>query len=357
MSWENVTGVKYINIWTGYSDTTQGHLFVNGNHQLLLTAGITFNLKSGTTEGPTQDEVAQALSLINNQDGGPLKYLAVVDENIYTALYDPNHVQAEPVANPDSAGDGIYDYTFQWYVNSSTAINKGFWSEGVALKLVYSTDGSNSVVVDTSVHGSSTKANVTVCCYQPVLYGNKGENRINISISSKQVASSDCSDKAGNFNHAGDTFIVYWVYIDDSYFKLFNFDGCTDPDPDVVHQGFYIHKEKSTVEWDHVFNSFFPNVKCGAFDFSTQVAVRSGPDQSYPVVVTEQITVHQQENQITFISGFSSAQGLKYAGEVDKRQAVLAYDQFGNSTYFLVHTTYDYKSDGDSGHIVMLSVS
>lgn len=362
MSWDNVADIKNIKIWTDYSDSTQGHLFINNSHQLKLNVGISFTLKSGATEGPTEDEVSNALSLINNQDSGPLKYLKLTSEGKFTQVYDPNHVQSTADITDSDVEDGIYDFVFTYWVYSPTSINAEAHAESLALELAYTitnADGTTTQVVkQTSAPGNYyTKTCVNVLCYPEKLYGNKEENRTNILIGNKKVASSDCSDKSGNFSHAGDTFIVYWVYIDDSYFKLFYFDGCSEPDSNYIHQGFYIHKDYSSPEWDHIFNSFFPNVKCGEFSFGTQVEVRSGPDKSYACVLRESITVHQQENQITFISGFASAKGLKYAGEVNNYQKVRAYDQFGNSTYIIVKTNYDYVTDDNSGHIVLCSVN
>ena len=359
MSWNHVLDVKNIKIWTDYSDSTQGHLFVNDNHQLKLNVGISFTLDTGETEGPTEDEVHSALSLINNQDSGPLKYLSIVEAGRYTSVYDPNHVSIDPQNDID---DGIYDFVFTYYVSSPSNLNAETHSESVALRVEYpqtNADGTTTVVVkETSAKGNYyTKTYVTVLCYAPMLYGNSGENRKVISLGHKTVADSDCFDVEGHFNHSGDNFKVYWLYIDDPYFKIFYFDGCNEPDENIVHDAFYILKEYSKPRWDHIFNSFFPAIKCGELTYDVKIAVRSDPNHAYDVIVTENITVHQEENQITFLTGFSSAEALREATDVNKYVYVRLYDQFGNNSYIVVGTTYYYSSSSDNGYIKLESVS
>lgn len=342
MSWNNVSGIKNIKIWTDFSDSTQGHLFVNDQHQLSLNVGLSFNLKSGTTEGPTEDEVKSALSLINNQDSGPLKYLVLADSaGRFNAIYDPYYPQAVPTADTDPVDDGIYDFQFTYIVSSPTSLNAKVYSESVALKLEYTitnSDGTTKQVIqETSAAGSATKTAVVIVCYPSVLYGKSGENRKNLTFTSYTVADEDCWDVEGHFNHSGDRFKVFPLGIDDPYFKIFYFDGGAEPDSSIVHNPYFIRKEYSKVEWDHIYNSFFPNIKCGEFDFDVKISVRSDLDDSHDVIVTENITVHQQENQITFLTGFSSAQSLNHEHNVSDRIYLRVYDQFGNNAYVVVY--------------------
>jgi len=239
MSWDNVSDIKNIKIWTDYNDSTQGHLFVNDNHQLKLNVGISFTLNSGTTEGPTEDEVKSALSLINNQDSGPLKYLSVVEEGIYTAVYDPYHVSTGPSDDTSNTGDGVYDFIFTYYVTSPFSINAETHAESVALKLVYPyTDAkgdTTEVVKETSAKGNYyTKTYVSVSCYPSMLYGPSNQNRIALKVTYLKVDSSDIVHlNSGNYTHEDDAFRRYWLYIDHSYFNIFSFDGSQEPNPDV----------------------------------------------------------------------------------------------------------------------------
>jgi len=342
MSWNNVTGIKNIKIWTDYSDTTQGHLFVNDQHQLTLNVGVSFNLNSQNPVGPTEDEVKSALSLINNQDSGPLKYLTQVESaGRFTNIYDPYFPEAVPTAYTDPVDDGIYDYQFTYIVTSPTSLNAETYSESVALKLEYTitnSDGTTKEVIqETSATGNATKTAVAVICYSSILYGNNGENRKSLTFTSYTVADGDCWDVEGHFNHSGDRFMVFPLTIDDPYFKLFYFDGGAEPDSSIVHNPYFIRKEYSKVKWDHIYNSFFPNIKCGEFDFDVKISVRSDLDDSHAVIVTENITVHQQENQITFLTGFSSAESLNHAADVSDRVYLSVYDQFGNNAYVVVY--------------------
>ncbi len=344
MSWDNVSGIKNIKIWTDYSDVTQGHLFVNDNHQLTLNVGLAFNLHDADSEGPTEDEVYNALSLIDNLDSGPLKYLTIVEANRYSAIYDPNHNQAVTDDDTDTVDDGIYDYQFSYLVASPTSVNAACYSEGVALKLAYSvTDSSGNTsqkVIETSASGtgSSVKTYVAVVCYPAKLYGNKGEHRTNINYSTQDVQEGDSKDSDnGHWNHSDDAFKIIWFYIDDPYFKLFYFDGCIEPDDSVLQNPFYIYLDNGSnkPEWSRIYNTFFPNVKCGEMDFYTTIAVRPDLNPDHKIAVTERINVHQKENQITFIAAHTAVQGVDYSTDVDNHVYIRAYDQFGNSTYIV----------------------
>lgn len=339
MSWDNVSSIKNIKIWTNYSDSTQGHLFINGKHQLLLNVGISFNLKSGTTAGPTQQEVSSALSLINNQDSGPLKYLTLSDKGKFIAIYDPSLALSAADGDAASAEAGTYDYQLTYYVYSPMSMNAEAHAEGVALKLDYTDTSGNRVVQETSATGNyNTKTCVYVTCYPAKLYGMKEENRTNITYSSKAVAEADYWDYSGHFNHSGDTFNVIWFYIDDPYFQLFYFDGCSDPNENDAHNPYYIYKAESKPKWDIVYNAFFPNVKCGAFDYGVQIVLRSDMDDSHTTLLTEHIEVHQQQNQITFLGAHTSVESLNHATDMSNRVRIQAYDQFGNSTYIVAYS-------------------
>jgi len=351
MSWDNVSAVHTIKIWTDYSDSTQGHLFVNDNHQLKLYAGIDFDLNAGTTEGPTDDEVRSAITLVNNINGGPLKYLTIVDKNNYNAVYDPYHTQAVDQDDTSNVDDGVYDNVITFYVSSPLSVNAEAYSESVALTLEYhgtNPDGTaKDIFVDTSAAAEKGgfATSVSVVCYPAKLYGNKGENRTCITYSSTEVAEDDCWDvDDGHYNHDNDQFHVIRFYIDDPYFKLFYFDGCTEPDSSVVHNPYYRYREyiQGNPQYDHLYNAFFPNVRCNnsepTLDFDTKIAVR--PDDNGMIAVTENITVHQQQNQITFIGARTT---VKSCDITDKSTYVYlrVYDQFGNSAYVIAFSNAD----------------
>lgn len=350
MSWDNVSDIKNIKIWTDYADSTQGHLFVNDNHQLKLNVGISFTLKSGTTEGPTEDEVYSALSLIDNQDSGPLKYLNIVTENTYTAVYDPYHAEAVTTDDTDDVDDGIYDFLFTYYVSSPTALNAETYFEGVALKLAYSVTNSSGttteVIKDTSTKGNYyTKTFVNISCYPAKLYGAQGENRTNLKMGSTKVASGDYHIILSNYTHEDDDLEVQWLYIDDVYFKIYYLEGGQEPDPDpnpgkdtdrLVYP-YYVYYNKASTMWDYIQNSHFPNIKCGEFDFIVQVSVTNtmNSDHYWPIFRAN-IVVHQKENQVSFIHAYTKAEHLNYNESKDTRVYLRIYDQFGNNAYVTI---------------------
>ncbi len=341
MSWDNVSDIKNIKIWTDYSDSTQGHLFVNDKHQLKVNVGISFTLKSGTTEGPTEDEVYSALSLINNMDSGPLKYLAITTEGDYIQVYDPTHVQSTPTDNTEDPSDGIYDFIFTYWLYSPTNINAEAHTETVALKLAYSDSKGNSYVKETSRTGNYyTKTFITICCYYSILYGTKDQNRIPVDVTYLQVATSDYKNlNSGNFDHDGDTYRNYWLYIDSSYFKIFKLEGGQDPQNNVSVDNdlrpFSILVQSQNVMSDWVYDAYFPNVKCGEMQYDVSIKVMNGTDSA---IYDVKVTVHQHENQITFITATTVGKHLRDNGYQKDPLNIRFYDQFGNSAAVAIDT-------------------
>ena len=348
MSWDNVSDIKNIKIWTDYNDSTQGHLFVNDNHQLKLNVGISFTLNSGTTEGPTENEVKSALSLINNQDSGPLKYLSVVEEGSYTAVYDPYHVSTSPSDDTSNTGDGVYDFIFTYYVTSPSSINAETYAESVALKLVYPyTDAkgdTTEVVKETSAKGNYyTKTYVSVSCYPSMLYGSSNQNRIAIKIKKTEIDADDYKHTVQYDDYSIIHFFNMPIYLDDSYFKIYKFDGGTDTVSVQPYRPIYIGIISDGAMWDYVYNTYFPNINVGEIEYVIDVDIRSNPDyENYEPIVTERVTVKQNENEIMFIFGYIDAKTTNKNDEINNHQDLRIYDQFGNTSNVIV----SYNNDG-----------
>ncbi|WP_312454187.1 hypothetical protein [Pseudescherichia sp.] len=340
MSWDNVSDIKNIKIWTDYSDSTQGHLFVNDNHQLKLNVGISFTLKNATTEGPTEDEVYSALSLIDNQDSGPLKYLTVVTENTYTAVYDPYHAESVTTDGTDDVDDGLYDFLFTYNVSSPTSLNAECYFESVALKLEYTvtnSDGTTSQVIkETSVKGNYyTKTYVSVTCYPAKLYGMEGQNRT--SLKSVKTVVSGATYHNGNYDNSGDTSYSVAISIDDSYFKLFYLNGAQEPDALTTLQPLYINHDYDSPMWDKIYNSFFPNIQCGEKSYTIIAEVRSNLSyDTYPKIFDANIPINQKEGQIIFAAVQTDVKSTGYNWNSNTYQYLRAYDQFGNSMYIVI---------------------
>ncbi|WP_312268248.1 hypothetical protein [Pseudescherichia sp.] len=340
MSWDNVSDIKNIKIWTDYSDSTQGHLFVNDNHQLKVNVGISFSLKSGTTEGPTEDEVNSALSLIDNQDSGPLKYLTLSTEGKYTQVYDPNHVQSTPSQDSNSPEDGIYDFNFTYWLYSPTNINAECHSESVALRLAYNinnSDGTTTAIVkETSIRGNYyTKTYVSVLCYPAKPYGMENENRT--SLMTVKTLVSNATYYNAHYDNSGDTSYSVAISIDDAYFKIFYLDGAKEPDTLSTLKPLYISFYSDSPMWDHVNNAFFPNIQCGEKNYTVTAAVRSNLSyDSYYQLFDVDIPINQKENQIIFTAVHTDVKRTGYNQACNHYQYLMAYDQFGNSMYIVI---------------------
>lgn len=350
MSWDNVSDIKNIKIWTDYSDSTQGHLFVNDHHQLKLSVGISFTLKSGTTEGPTEDEVQNALSLINNQDSGPLKYLSVVEKGNYTAVYDPYYASADLSNDTDDVDEGIYDFVFSYYVTSRSSINAEAHAETVALKLAYTVtnaDGTTKEVVkETSAKGNYyTKTFVSVLCYPSMLYGNPSENRISFKIVSTEMDPDDYHHTEVNYTYSGIKFYYEPLTIAHSYFKIYRLDGARTI-PDDPCRPVYIGNTQDSVMWDYIYNAYFPNMSVGEMEYTVYAPLRANPRyDDYYQIVTEEVTVHQNDNEIAFLFAYADVKQTKYLENLSQYQHLIIYDQFGNNAYVVVNYT---NADGST---------
>lgn len=329
MSWENVDSISNIKIWSEYSDSTQAHLFVNGRHQVLLTVGISFNLMNPADPGPDSDEVLSVITLINDTDSGNLKYLAMGDGKQYTAVFDPT-LQSSYEDNSD-IDDGIYDYTYTFYLQSDNNINVGGWSESVALRLDYISYTSHSpqtVVYETSKAGSGTKTNVRICCYPEKLYGAPGEQRTQLAIT-ERVSNAPVHINHNQTSGSGFHSDIYALYINDDYFKIVGFDEQHTANSTALEPLSY-YKVYEKARYDQIQNTHFPSVSPGKSSYDVEINFRESSGTGTPIIEAT-VTVDQQDGDITFIASFYDLEGDDSGGNRTVSTQIQFYDQFGNS--------------------------
>ncbi|ECO2450627.1 hypothetical protein FY203_22140, partial [Salmonella enterica] len=179
MSWENVAGLSKIQIWAescSSSDGDEAFLFVNDNHQILITVGVSLALYETSKAGPTLEEVKSAISLIDNSDGDALKFLVEGDAGDYISVYDPSHVNAQKINNSN------FQYQFKYYLSSNKTINPNVSSEEVSAKISYkNSDG--SFIYDMSSQGDySIKDYVKVTMFAEKEYGLKGSGKTTVTL-------------------------------------------------------------------------------------------------------------------------------------------------------------------------------
>jgi len=335
MSWENVSLINEIKIWSDYSDSTQAHLFVNGRHQVLLNVGITFELIDATLPGPDSDEVLSVLQLINNTDSGSLKYLAEVDKGQYDAVFDPS-LQSTAGDSTDSS-NGLYDYTYSFYVQSDSSINKGGWSESVALRLDYISyrNGSpQTVLYETSRLGTGIKTNVLICCYPERLYGAPHEQRAPLAMT-ERVSSAPVKINHNQSSGSGFHSNIHALHIDDDYFKIIAFDGQHAADSTALEPVSY-YKVQEKPEYDQIQNTHFPSVLPGKSSYDAVINFRESSGSGTPMIEAT-VTVEQQEGDINFIASYYDLQGDDSGQDYTGSVLIYFYDQFGNGGAALVN--------------------
>jgi len=266
--------------------------------------------------------------------------------NSYTAVYDPYHNQAVDQDDTSNVDDGVYDNVITYYVSSPSSVNAEAYSESIALTLEYhgtSSDGTaKDIFADTSAvaEKGAFATYVSVACYPAKLYGNKGENRTCITSNFRYTP--DKSEYLeGPWDIDSYECRIFWFYIDDPYFKIFYFDGCNDPDPNISHDPYYIYKDYESAQWDAISNAFFPNIKCGAMDYTVRINVRPDLDQNHSKIAVYDIIINQLENQLTFVTAWFEVKALDYATDVSKQINLSIYDQFGNSAYVVAFSNAD----------------
>lgn len=215
MTWKNVSGISKFQLWTeacaSSTDGSEAWLFVNGRHQIKVTVGLSLSLYDGTTELPSWDEVKKALTLVNNKDGGSLKYLVSGGAGSYCHVYEPNHTSLQASMKKNNFG-----YTFEYYYSSNTSKNPNIASEEISAKLTYTDRNGKRIDNDMSANGDYyQKGFIKVHCLST--RSNKHKLLQNNSQPSYNV-----------FNFLGykyeDPFVnVYRMTIDDAYFKIYDF--------------------------------------------------------------------------------------------------------------------------------------
>ncbi|ECO5909754.1 hypothetical protein FYD77_14270 [Salmonella enterica] len=217
MSWENVAGLSKIQIWAescSSSDGDEAFLFVNDNHQILITVGVSLALYETSKAGPTLEEVKSAISLIDNSDGDALKFLVEGDAGDYISVYDPSHVNAQKINNSN------FQYQFKYYLSSNKTINPNVSSEEVSAKISYK-NSDDSFIYDMSSQGDySIKDYVKVTMFAEKEYGLKGSGKTTVTLEKDSVSPHHVFSDYKGYKLDDATLYLYHLTIADSYFHI-----------------------------------------------------------------------------------------------------------------------------------------
>lgn len=328
MSWDNVKGVSSASIWTDNPDMTQAYLFANGTHQVKLTIGVSLSLSG---EGPTEEEVKTALTLIDFETGEELSHLKAGDQGKYLSVYQPN--MPAVVKAIETSSSGTYQYEFDYYLSSDSIINANYASEKVALLLSYIDHNGNKIDYQTA-SGSKSQSYVAVTVYPPKKYGTSDSSSTPVIIKLK-------NDKPEYkiSNHPNNTVIhdssvqIYSLIIDDSYFRLISYEASSDI---LSIYPFYSYGDMDEMEGDSAEykaneSYFIPENKLNQGRGSYVTQLQFIYNQSKGNVFTIQITTNQEQNELIFINVWS----YFYLGDASYSSntgsaSFSAFDQFGN---------------------------
>ncbi|WP_312229317.1 hypothetical protein [Pseudescherichia sp.] len=335
MSWDNVTGVSTAYIWTDNPDMTQAYLFANGNHQVKVTVGVSFNLQG---EGPTEDEVKAALSLLNYNTGTGISHLQSVEQGEYLSVYLPN-MPEQPKAMADSSGKA-YQYEFDYYLSSNSDINPNFSSEQVAVLISYTNaDGKTEY---STASDSSRQSYVAVAVYPPKKYGmpNSGLTPVIFTIIDDQFKI-DETLVSGWINHLYEpSATLYGIRIDDSYFIFSQFkvdNSLLAPNAFIQHT---ITNFSDDNDYNYVFaHSFFPQENHLYLDneYDASMYIMSSDSEilvEYTGHFTQQsgeILIARIYNEVIYAKG-----GPDAIASSNNKANITAYDQFGNAMDILI---------------------
>ena len=336
MSWDNVTSVYSVKIWTDNPDTTQAYLFANGNHQVKLTIRLVFNIIDANQPGPTQDECKAAVSLVDYQTGADLSFLKVGDKGAYTYVYQENRpAEVKPLPeedNPTATSPKSGSYEFDLYVSSDSTINANYAAEKVALFISFIDASGTEITTNTTSTGKPSYVSVNV--YPPKKYGKSGSASTPVVIKLKDDKLSYNYD----YSHSVDDLTVsaWSLRIDDSYFRIVNFQAASGVQS---NEPFYRHGDNVAAggiaydeDWETK-ETFVPTenkVNQGHLAYDSTLEIIYDDAGKYFFKIT--VTVHQEANEIIFINFYAVIKPPSDSGFDNKTDtaSLSAYDQFGN---------------------------
>lgn len=368
MSWSNVFGIAKLQFWgESNSDSqtnNQVHLFVNGRHQVRLFAGISFaKYNEADATLPTEQEVLNALCLINNSTGGSLQHLTTGKKGSYTSVHSPSQVHSTLQATNNllkssvlysangegkngqpctvTANSGDFQFIAEFYVSSDPSKNSNNTNETVSVKLNYKDYTGTSYTADMSANSQYyTHASVNVNCYR----ANQFSNKIELT---KDGSSAEFSDPAtgSDYSRLDHKATLFRLHFAGGYFYISHYENLDYADMKGVYgmgsQGLQISPTLAVGygRWNNS-TAYYTDVYC-ATDMTKMgkrqyifraYQWRNSVNYLYDTNKFIEVRVYQNANEIVFIATSMTQVGEK-AWEInmsDEPRYVI-YDQFGNN--------------------------
>lgn len=342
MSWDNVTSVYSAKIWTDNPNTTQAHLFANGNHQAKLTVRLIFNVVDANQPGPTQDECKAALSLVDYQTGADLSFLKVGDKGEYTCVYQENMPAAitplpeadNQMATPPHSGS----YEFDLYVSSDSTINANYAAENVALFISFIDASGTEITYNTTANGKPSYVAVTV--HPPKKYAMPGSGLVPFILYEQDSKPHYVKDDYGVVSKDSiDNMVVYGLRIDDPYFIITHYEASnTASSPTAFRQIIISNNSEGSQYSYHLVQGYLPlqnNVKEKNYSYTTLLGIEGYTSSGATADLTSyNVDIYQMSGVIIFVNIEAEIAWDFYgAGDLVKSSAsakLVVFDQFGN---------------------------
>ncbi|GAL57368.1 hypothetical protein EV102420_07_01880 [Pseudescherichia vulneris NBRC 102420] len=354
MSWDNVTSVYSVKIWTDNPDTTQAYLFANGNHQVKLTIRLVFNIIDANQPGPTQDECKAAVSLVDYQTGADLSFLKVGDKGAYTYVYQENRpTEVKPLPeedNPTATSPKSGSYEFDLYVSSDSTINANYASENVALFISFIDASGTEIKYNTTSTGKPSYVAVKV--YPPKKYGMAQSNVTPIILYEHDSNPHYTIDNYDMVTTDDVKYlIIYALRIDDPYFKITHFETPgTALSPSAFRQIIISNDSSASKYVYHLVQGYLPtenNVNRKGNSYTTRLGISAYSSNSTANVAEYYVDVYQMPGVIIFAN---VEVDIKWevsgaAGDLVKSSdsaKLTVFDQFGNHANVEVGAGNDY---------------
>ncbi|HCL5073664.1 TPA: hypothetical protein N2F43_002957 [Salmonella enterica] len=340
MSWENVAGISKFQIWAEPSSSSEGDetfLFVNGNHQVQITVGLSLALWDTAATGPTLEEVKSALTLVNNNDGGSLNHLVTGSKGNYVSIYDPSHVNATQVAETD------FQYEVNYYLSSNTTINANIVSEEVSVKIAY-TNSDGTFITDMSQQGEySVKDYVKVTCYAEKKYGLSGSNKTEIILSEDDNSPEHSFHQSSDYKTDDSSLWLYRLVISDSYFKIVDINyGENQKIYGNIQTLAYGYDQSSAAMWMYTASVFCPTLLYGVGQKNISDTYQYSVGSVDTIYVQYECVQHNNEI-ILLAAEIDIKRSDSITGHSSSKGGLNFHDQFGNE--IKVTFNYDYVDD------------
>ncbi|WP_447866577.1 hypothetical protein [Rahnella bonaserana] len=320
MAWSNVDSLSAVKVWLQDStETYPATLFGNQRHQVAVCIGVSFIYIDECGEKLTSEEVRQAITLIDNTDGGSLKSVVDSPKGEYANWYNTSLSLSKSAHNESN-----YEFEFTCYLSS---LGTEETQEGVAVKLTFVDGYGQSFDYDTSSHGSGgIKTFVTIDIIPSKRYGVEGSGFTAVTMTA-DAGDPDFSSFQNILQNSSQDYGISRMKIASDYFY---FQDITDDYNSDLRQPNYIYFENDN---DHLYNTYCltSSEKYAAEQYVYTNFMSNGiKDGNIPAFLFSG-EVNQVSDEVVFLNISAKIESMSASTNRNEPMNFIAHDQFGNS--------------------------